>query len=88
MDEDLRKKNILDLQFQKYLIIASTSAIVSFTYFVGVGVAIFTKQIQLDDFVSMGAFFVISVGVLGICAVLFYNSIFHLRNIPNVVKEL
>jgi hypothetical protein len=84
----LKKKNILDLQFQKYLTIASTSVIIAFTYFIGVGIAIFSKQIQLNSFISIGSLFVISAGVLGICSILFFNALFHLKNIPSVVKEL
>ena len=49
MDEEIKKKNVLDLQFQKYLVIASTSVIIAFTYAIGVGIAVFTKQIILDD---------------------------------------
>ncbi len=88
MNEETKKKNILDLQFQKYLVVASTSVIIAFTYAIGVGIAIFSKQIKLDDYVSMGAIFVISVGVLGICSITFFNAIFHLKNIPLVVKKL
>ena len=88
MDEGLKKKNVLDLQFQKYLTIASTSMIIAFTYFVGVGIAILTKQVNLNDFINMGVLIVISVGILGICSALFFNAIFHLKNIPEVVKEI
>ena len=88
MDDKTKKKNILDLQFQKYLTVASTSIIIAFTYFIGIGLAILTNQIKLNDFVSMGAVFVISVGVLGTSALLFFNANFHLKNIPKVVKEL
>lgn len=88
MDEEIKRKNVLDLQFQKYLIIASTSIIVAFTYFIGIGVAILTKQIRLEDFVIMGAIFVISAGVLGVCSFLFFNAIFHIKNILKVMKEL
>ena len=88
MNEDLKRKNILDLQFQKYLTIASTSIIIAFTYFVGVGIAILTKQVNLSDFISAGVLMVISLGILGICSSLFFNAVFHLRNIPKVVKEI
>lgn len=88
MDEETKKKNILDLQFQKYLIIASTSIIIAFTYVIGVCIAIFSKQIRLDDFSIMGAIFVISAGVLGVCSIIFFNAVFHLKNIPAVVKDL
>lgn len=88
MDEKTKRKNVLDLQFQKYLLIASTSVVVAFTYILGVGIALFTKQIQLNDFIGMTALFGISAGILGTCSILFYNSIFHLKNIPKVLMEL
>ncbi len=61
MNDETKRKNILDLQFQKYLVVASTSVIIAFTYIIGVGIAIFSKQIRLDDFSSMAALLVISV---------------------------
>jgi len=88
MDNETKRKNILDLQFQKYLVVASTSVIIAFTYSIGVGVAIFSKQIRLDDFNNMGTIFVISVGILGVCSIIFFNAIFHLKNIPLVLKNL
>lgn len=88
MEDDLKKKNILDLHFQKYLIVASTSVIVAFTYFLGFGIAILTRQIKLNDFVTIGFVFIISAGVLGTCSILFYNALFHLKRIPEVVREI
>ena len=88
MNEEIKKKNILDLQFQKYLVAASTSVIIAFTYAIGVSIAIFSRQIRLDDFISMGAIFVISVGVLGVCSIIFFNAIFHLKNILLIVRNL
>jgi len=87
MDEELKKKNVLDLQFQKYLTIASTSIIIAFTYFVGAGIALLTKQINLSDFINVGVLIVVSFGILGICSSLFFNAIFHLKNIP-IVKDI
>ena len=81
MDEQLRRKNVLDLQFQKYLTIASTSIIITFTYLIGVVISILTKQINLNDFISMGVLIVISFGILGICSALFFNAVFHIKNI-------
>ena len=87
MDEELKKKNVLDLQFQKHLTIASTSIIIAFTYFVGAGIALLTKQINLSDFINVGVLIVVSFGILGICSSLFFNAIFHLKNIP-IVKDV
>lgn len=86
MDDEVKKKNVLDLQFQKYLTLASTSIIIMFTYLVGI--AILTKQVNLKDFIVMGILFIISVGILGICSTLFFKAIFHLKNIPEVLKEI
>ena len=88
MDNETKKKNILDLQFQKYLMMASTSIIIAFTYLIGIGIAFLSKQIKLDDFQIMMAIAVISSGVLGVCAIIFFNSTFHLNNIPLAVKEM
>ncbi|PIN90043.1 hypothetical protein COU57_04710 [Candidatus Pacearchaeota archaeon CG10_big_fil_rev_8_21_14_0_10_32_14] len=88
MDEEIKKKNILDLQFQKYLIIASTSVIIGFTYLIGVMIAMMTKQIILENYEMMLALFFISTVVIGVCSVFLLNSIFHLRIIPDIIKEL
>lgn len=88
MNDNDKKKNILDLQFQKYLVIASTAIVVAFTYIIGVGIAMVSKQVQLDDFIVMGALFFISVGVMGLCAIAFFRALFHIRNIPRVLREL
>ena len=44
MNDEIKKKNILDLQFQKYLVVASTSVIVAFTYIIGMGIAFFQNK--------------------------------------------
>jgi len=81
------RKNILDLHFQKYLIIASTSAIVAFTYIIGVGIAFITKQIIIDLF-SLSILIIFSVIVFGICSALFFYSLFHIKSILEVLKNL
>ena len=88
MHEETKKKNILDLQFQKYLIVSSTSILLAFTYLIGIGIAIITKQIKLNDYFIMGVLIVISMAVLGICSVVFFNALFHLKNIPKVIKNI
>ena len=87
MNKENIKKNILDLQFQKNLIIASTSVIIAFTYGIGVGIVIITQQIRFNDFVIMAIFFIISAAVLGTCMAFLLNSIFHIKNIPRILKE-
>ncbi len=88
MDDDALKKNILDLHFHKYLIIASTSIIISFTYLIGVGVAYVTNQIKLDDFVSMTILFIFSTALLGLCAFFFFKAYYHIKNILSILKNM
>ena len=45
------KKNLLDLQYAKYLQYYTTAVIILFTYGIGVAIAFITKQI---DFYSIG----------------------------------
>ena len=88
MNEETKRKNILDLQFQKYLVVASTSVVISFTYLIGVGIAILTKQINLGDYIDMFKVFIFSSAVLGTCAIFLFNAMYHLRNIPEVLKNI
>ncbi|MBI2632230.1 hypothetical protein HYW75_04455 [Candidatus Pacearchaeota archaeon] len=88
MNEETRKKNILDLQFQKYLIVSSTSSVIAFAYFIGVGIAVAAKQILLNDFVDMTFIFIISSGILGVCSFIFFNALFHINNILGIIKKL
>jgi len=88
MDEENKRKNILDLQFQKYLIYASTAIIIAFTYVIGLVIAFLSKQIRLEGFSSIMVVFFISFGVLGACSIIFLKSRFHLKRIPIVLKGL
>ena len=88
MDEETKKKNILDLHFQKYLIIASTSVLVAFTYIIGVVIAFLAKQIKLDNSNTISIFLALSGTVLGFCSIIFFNALYHIKNIPKVVKNL
>ena len=82
------KKNILDLQFQKYLIIASTSVIITFTYIIGIVLASLTKQIKFDNFFSMILVFLFSTVVFGLCAFFLFKSLFHIKNILRILKDI
>ncbi len=86
--QEIIKKNILDLQYQKYLMIASASLIVSFTYLVGVSIAFMTKQIRLDNLVDMVFLGIFSSAILGICIITFSRTFFHMENIILILKEL
>ncbi len=82
------KKNLLDLQFQKYLVIASTSFITAFTYIVGVFVALISKQISLKSWIIVTVLIGTSIAVLGPCILIFYKTTSHIKNILLILKSL
>ncbi len=82
------KKNILDLHFQKYLIVSSTSIIIVFTYLIGVYIAIITKQVNLNDIFPILILITISIAVIGTCSVFFFKSQFHIKRILELIKDL
>jgi len=88
MEKEIIRKNILDLHFQKYLVIASTSVIIAFTYAFGVIIAYMTGRIELTDYAEISFMFIISSAVIGFSSLLFFRSIYHLKIIPSIIKEL
>ncbi len=82
------KKNILDLYFQKHLVIASTSIIIAFTYLVGVGIALLTKQIKLHDFTSIKVVVIFSILIISSCIILFIKASYQIRNISEILKTI
>lgn len=77
------QKNILDLHFQKNLVIASTAVLIAVTYTIAVGVAFITRQIKTDDFVSLSILFMTSVITLGLCSLFFFKALFHVGEPPH-----
>ena len=88
MDYGNKRKNVLDLYYQKYLILASTSIILAFSYFIGVGLAVVTNQIDLNNYLIVIYVIVISFIVWGFCFVCLYYALNHLRRIPKVIMKI
>lgn len=85
---DKVKKNLLDLQYNKYLQYYNTSIIILFTYFIGVGIAFITKQIDIGEprqFLSLMVMS-ISIAVLIILSMLRFKN--HQQNILDEIKSL
>ena len=85
---DKVKKNLLDLQYNKYLQYYNTSIIILFTYFIGAGIAFITKQIDISEprqFLSLSVIS-ISITVLIILSMLRFKS--HQQNILDEIKNL
>ncbi len=82
------KKNLLDLQYNKYLQYYTTSVILLFTFLIGVVIAFFTKQLSLVDMRQMllvGVFSIIVLGVISSC-MLYFRS--HQEKIIEEIKKL
>ena len=85
---DQVKKNILDLQYNKYLQYYNTAIIVLFTYFIGVGIAILTKQINFNDPRQSLSLGLISTAFVTVCvlSLLYFKNA--QENILQGIKEL
>ena len=87
MEKSLRK-NILNLQFQKYLAIATTSIVIALTYSLGVGIAYLSKDIGTERTEIAIILTTLSTIVFAGSAFFFFNALFHLKEIPERIKEL
>jgi|GEM_PF-2596109 len=81
------KKNILDLEFQKNLNIASTTIIIFFTYIIAVGVGFVTKQILFDN-KSLVFLSFFSAFIVGPSLIFFLKARRELKKIPKLIEML
>ena len=85
---DKAKKNILDLNYNKYLQYKITSIIVAATYLFAVAIALITKQLKLDSYIQMTVLAILSIVVLTPCIYFIINSNKHLKRILNIIIKL
>ncbi len=85
---DSIKKNLLDLQYSKYLQYYNTTIIILFTYFIGVGIAFLTKQINFNDPKQSLSLALISTPIIAACilSMLYFKN--HKQNIFEEIKKL
>lgn len=81
------EKNILDLNYQKHLIIASTSIITILTYMIGLAIAFISDQVNLNS-KSLIISIVISVIIMSPTMVFFMKSMIKLKEIPIMINRL
>jgi len=62
--------------------------IISFTYFIGVAIAIFTKQIDLTVSLQRMLLAIVSIFFLGSALTLIYLFLLHLKNTISGIKNL
>lgn len=85
---DKVKKNLLDLQFNKYLQSYNTAIIVLFTFLVGLGIAFITKQIDYKSYNQMLSVTSITIAVVAVIILLMLQFKGHMSNIFQEIKKL
>ncbi len=85
---DKVKKNLLDLQYNRYLQSYNTSIIVLFTFLIGIGIAFITKQIDYTSFNQMLAVATITIAVVAVIVLLMLQFKGHMSNILQEIKKL
>ena len=79
------KKNLLDLEYNKYLQIYTTNIVIFITLFVGLIIALISNQIDFTNFVDIIIFLSIS------CFLLSFNVAFMIRarnKLDQIPKEI
>lgn len=88
MINDKVKKNLLDLQYNKYLQYINTCVILLFTYFIGVILAFITKQVKYDSLNQLMIVGIVSIAVISFIVLLLLRFRQHIHNILDELKRL
>ena len=87
MDDKVRK-NLLDLNYNKYLQYFNTCIILLFTYFIGLVIALFSKQINYENLWHLVLVFIFSLTFLGSILLLMKKFRLHLIKITKEIENL
>jgi len=82
------KKNLLDLQYNKYLQYYNTSIILLFTYFIGVAIAFLTRQVSINNVRQLFLVTITTVMVTSFIILLMLHFKNHQENIFEEIKKL
>ena len=85
---DKTKKNLLDLEYNKYLQYYNTSIIVLLTYIIGTTIAFLTKQINYKDSGQLLSVAVVSIVVIGVIIILMLKFKDNLTTISKEIEKL
>jgi len=82
------RKNILDLNFHKYVQYKTTVLIFAFTYLIALFIPFFTNQLKINNLSDIILISIISSAffVLVILSIIEFN--YHLKKIPEELKKL
>ena len=87
-DKLLLKKNLLDIEMQKYLQLTSTSVIIFFSYFVGVFIIYITNQIDFINPNTYRLLIITSILFLGYPALLFIIGFNRIKRISIAIRNM
>ena len=87
-DSLLIKKNMLDLDMQKYLQLASVSIVMCFSYFIGIFIVFITNQINFENENIYRLFIVTTVFVLGYTSILFFIGFKKIQRISKAIRAM
>ncbi|MBS3152556.1 hypothetical protein J4230_04055 [Candidatus Woesearchaeota archaeon] len=82
MESEKIKKNLLDLEYNKNLQYLNTCIVLLFTYFIGIIIAIFTNQINYNNWRSISLTVVLSL--IFLCT--FLGFVIHFRFATKEIK--
>ena len=85
---DKVKKNLLDLQYNKYLQYYTTAIILLFTYFIGVSISFITRQIDYTNHGQMLLLVLISITTFSVIALLILEFKGHMAQIIDNIRKL
>lgn len=79
------KKNLLDLQYNKYLQYYNTSIILLFTYFIGVAIAFITKQVSVNNVRQL---FLVSITTVLVTSFIILLMLYFKNHQENIFEEI
>ncbi len=79
------KKNLLDLKYNKYLQYYNTSIIILFTYFIGLALAIITKQVDYTNYNHL--FFILGITFF-VCITIIYFMLKFKTQLSRIPKQI
>ena len=88
MISDQIKKNLLDLQYNKYVQYQTTSIIILFTYYIGLTIVFLTEEIQIEDISQIIFVGVVSIVITFFILLLIMHYKKHQKNIFSEIKNL
>lgn len=87
-DSLIIKKNLLDLDMQKYLQLTTTSIVIAFSYFIGIFIVIITNQVDLKDHKIYTLFIIVTVFVRGYSSALFISGLNKIQRISESIRNM